>query len=157
MVGKKLIAHTTLDKGLCVCSVRWPEKTCPESFAYKGPSCGMMTAQTSMYFRQELSPFLFGDTPMENSGSAFLVQFTFMNFVGFRTPDYAMGLILIIRKLLPIKVGQERFSSWSNNSHDLMSRGCYFSIQTPDGICIVFGCWGCDQVHASFSALALPH
>jgi hypothetical protein len=105
LIGEKLTSHTTLDKGLCVCSGRWPEKTCPESFAYEGLSCGVMAAQTSMYFSQELSSLLFGDTPLENSGSAFLVQFTFMNFVGFRTPNYATGLILIIRKLLPIKVG----------------------------------------------------
>ena len=82
-----------------------------------------MTAQTSMYFRQELSSLLFGDAPLENSGSALLV-FSFVNFVGFRTPNYATGLILVIRKLLPIKVGQERFSPSSNNGHDLMRRRC---------------------------------
>ena len=65
----------------------------------------MMAAQTTMYFHQELSSLLFRDAPLENSGSALLVQFTLMNFVGFKTLNYVTGLILIIRKLLPIKVG----------------------------------------------------
>ena len=38
-----------------------------------------------------------------------------------------------------------------------MSRGFYFGIRTPDDICIVFGCWGCDQVSTGISALVLPY
>ena len=139
LIGEKLTPHTTLDKGLCVCLGRWPEETCPKGFAYEGPSCGMMAAQTSMYFRQELLSLLFKDAPLENSGSALLVQFTLMNFVGLRMLNYATSLILIIRKFLPIKVGQEGFGPRRNNSHDVMSRGHYFGIRTPDDICIVFG------------------
>ena len=38
-----------------------------------------------------------------------------------------------------------------------MSRGCYFDIRSPDGVCIVFDSWGCDQVRIAFSALTLLH
>ena len=109
MIGEELASNATLHKGLCVCSGRRPEETCPEGLAYKGPSCGMMVAQTNMYFSQELSSLLFEDAPLEDSSGTFLVQFAFMNFIGLRTSNYATGLILIIRKFLPIKVGQEGF------------------------------------------------
>ena len=65
----------------------------------------MMAAKTSMDFGQELPPLLFGDTSLKNSISAFLVEFSFVNFVGFGTSNYATGLILVIREFLPIKVG----------------------------------------------------
>ena len=107
---QKLTAHTTLGKGLSVCSSRGPEKTHPERLAYKGSSCGVMTAQASMYFYQELPSLLFGDTPLEDSGSALFVQFTLMHFEGFRAPNYASGFIIIVGKVLPIKVGQEWFA-----------------------------------------------
>ena len=80
-----------------------------------------------------------------------------MHFEGFRAPNNAPGFILIVGKLLPIKVGYEWFGPGSDNSHDLMSRGCYLDIPTPDDICNLFGRWGCDQVRTIFSALTLPY
>ena len=80
-----------------------------------------------------------------------------MNFIGFRTSNYATGLILIIRKFLSIELGQEGFGPWIYNCHDFMGGGCYSGTRTPDDIRIVFGCWGSDQVRTSSSALILPH
>ena len=95
-----------LDKVLCVCSGRRPIETCTEGLAYKGPSCGMVTTKTGMNFNQELLPFFLGDTCLKYSGSAFLVEFSVMNLVGFRAPDNAASLILILGELSLIKVGQ---------------------------------------------------
>ena len=105
MVGEKLASGAMLDKVLCVCSGRRPIKACTEGLAYKGPSCGVMAAEASMYFGQELLPLLFGDTSLKNSSSTFLVEFSFVNFVGFGASNYATGLILVIKELLPIKLG----------------------------------------------------
>ena len=90
-----------------------------------------MTTQASMYFCQELPSLLFGDAPLKDSGGALFVQFTLMHFEGFRAPNYAPSFILIVGELLHIKVGQECFGPWSDNSHDLMSRGCYLDIRPP--------------------------
>ena len=62
----------------------------------------MVPAQSEMDFSQELRPFLFGDAPLEHSGRTFLIEFPFMDFVGFRTPDDAACFILVIGELLPI-------------------------------------------------------
>jgi len=105
LIGEKLRTHTTLYKGLCVCSGRWPKEACAEGLTYEGPSCGVMATKTSMYFSQELPSLLFGDASLKDSSSTFLVEFTFVNFVGFRAPNYAPSLILVIREFLPIKVG----------------------------------------------------
>ena len=56
----------------------------------------MVPAESGMDFSQELPPFLFGDAPLEHSGRAFLIEFPFMDFVGFRAPHNAACLILII-------------------------------------------------------------
>ena len=77
----------------------------------------MMIAKTSMDFGQELPPLFFGDTSLKDSGSTFLVEFSFMNLVGFRASNDAMSLILVLRELPPIKVGQEGFSPWSYYRH----------------------------------------
>ena len=140
LISKKLASNTTLYEVLCICLGRGPKETCTEGLTYKGPSCGVMATKTSMYIGQEMSSLLFGDTSLKNSSSAFLVEFSFMNFVGFRASNYATGLILVLRELLPIKVGQEGFGPWSNNGHDFMAGGCYFGTRTPDDIRIVFDC-----------------
>ena len=62
----------------------------------------MVFAQSGMDFSQELPPFLFGDAPLEHSGRAFLIEFPFMDFVSFRTPDDAACFILVFGELLPI-------------------------------------------------------
>ena len=124
LVGEKLTSDAMLDKVLCICSGRWPIETCTEGLAYEGPGRGVVTTETGMNFSQELPPFR--DTSLKYSGSAFLVEFSVMNLVGFRTPDNAASLILILREFSPIKVGQEGFSPWGNDCHDEMGRRCYF-------------------------------
>ena len=84
---------------------RRPIKACMEVLAYKGLGCSVMTAESGMNFSQALPPFLFGDAPLKDSGSAFLIKLSLMDSVGFRSPHYAAGLILILRKFLPSKVG----------------------------------------------------
>ena len=73
-----------------------------------------MATEASMYFGQELLPLLFGDTSLKDSGGAFLVELSLVDFIDLRASDYATGLILIIRELLPIKVGQEGFGPWGD-------------------------------------------
>ena len=62
----------------------------------------MVPAQSGMDFSQELPPFLFGDAPLEHSGSAFLIKLSLMDLVGFRAPHNAMCLILVLGEFLPI-------------------------------------------------------
>ena len=50
LVGEKLASDATLDKVLCICSGRRQIETYTEGLTYKGPSCGMMAAKTSMDF-----------------------------------------------------------------------------------------------------------
>ena len=102
LVCKKLATDATLDKVLCVCSGRWPVETCTEGLAYKCPSYRMVTTECDMDFGQELPPFLSGDASLEHSGSTFLVEFPFMDFVSFRMPDDAVCFILVFGELLPI-------------------------------------------------------
>ena len=83
LIGEKLASYTTLDKVLCICSGRRPKETCTEGFTYKGPSRGVVTAETSMDFGQELPSLFFGDTSLKDSGSAFLVELSDMDLVGF--------------------------------------------------------------------------
>jgi hypothetical protein len=139
LIGEKLASDTALYKSLCICSGRRRKETCTEGFTYEGPSGDVMATETSMYFGQELPSLLFGDTSLKNSSSTFLAEFSFMNLVGFRASNYATGLILVLRELPPIKVGQEGFGPWSNDSHDYMGGRCHFGARAPDDIAIVFG------------------
>ena len=84
LICKKLATDTVLDKVLCVCPGCRPVETYAESLAYERPSCGMVAAESGMNFGQELPPFLFGDTPLEHSGSAFLIKLSLVDLVGFR-------------------------------------------------------------------------
>ena len=52
LVGEKLATNAMLDKVLCVCSGCRPVETCTEGLAYKAPSCGVVAAESSMYFGQ---------------------------------------------------------------------------------------------------------
>ena len=97
LVGEKLASDATLDKVLCICSGRRPIETCTEGLAYKGPGCGVVAAESSMDFCQKLPPFRFVDTPLKDSGSAFLIKLSLMDLVGFRSPHYAASLILVLR------------------------------------------------------------
>ena len=100
LIGKELATNAMLEKVLCVCSGRRPIETCTEGLAYKGSGYGVMTAESGMDFCQKLPPFLFGDAPLKDSGSAFFVQFSLMDPVGLGSPYYAACLILVLRKFL---------------------------------------------------------
>ena len=134
LIGEKLASDTTLDKVLCICSGRRPIETCTEGLTYKGPSRGVVTTETGVNFGQELSSLFFGDTSLKYSGSAFLVKFSLVNFVGFRASHNVVCLILILREFSPIKVGQEGFGPWGNDCHYEMGRRCYFGGWAPDDI-----------------------
>ena len=97
LVGEKLASDAMLDEVLRVCSARWPIKTCAEGLAYKGPSCGIVAAKSSMNFCQKLSSFLFGDAPLKYSGSAFLINLSLVDLVGFRLPHNATCLVWVLR------------------------------------------------------------
>ena len=77
----------------------------------------MATIETDMNFSQELPPLFLGDTSLKYSGSAFLVEFSVVNLVGFQAPNNAACLILILMEFSPIKVGQEGFGPWGDNNH----------------------------------------
>ena len=101
MVCKKLATGAALDQVLCVCPGRRPIKTCTEGLTYKGPGCGMVAAKSGVNFCQKLLPFLFGDAPLKDFGSAFSIQLSLVDLVGFRSPHYAACLTLVLRKFLP--------------------------------------------------------
>ena len=126
LVGEELASNATLDKVLCIRSGRRPIEPCTEGLANKGPSCGMVPAETGVNLSQELPPLLLGDTSLKDSGSAFLIKLSVANLVSLQTPDNAAGLILILGKFLPIEVGQEGFGPWGNDCHNEMGRWCYF-------------------------------
>ena len=118
LVGEKLASDAMLDKVLCICLGHRPIKTCTDGLSYKCPSRRVVTTETGMNFSQELPPLFLRDTSLKYSGSAFLVEFSVVNLVGFRAPDNAESLILILREFSPIKVGQEGFGPWGNECHD---------------------------------------
>ena len=102
MVGEKLASEATLDKVMCIFSGHRLIETCTECLAYKGPSCSVVAAKSSMNFCQNLPPFLFGDAPLKDSGSAFLIKLSLVDLVGFRAPHNATCLILVLGEFLPI-------------------------------------------------------
>ena len=102
MVCKKLATDAALDQVLCIYPGRRPIKTCTEGLVYKGPGYGVMAAESGMDFCQKLPPFLFGDAPLRDSGSAFLIKLSLVDSVGFGSPHYAACLILVLGKFLPI-------------------------------------------------------
>ena len=101
MVCKKLATNAAFNEVLYVCSGRRPVETCMEGLAYKGPSCGVVAAKSSMNFCQKFPPFLFGDAPLKDSGSAFLIKLSLVDLVGFRPPHNATCLIWVLREFLP--------------------------------------------------------
>ena len=101
LIGKELASNAMLDKVLCIRSSRRPIKPCTEGLANKGPSCGVVTAESGMNFCQEIPPILFGDAPLKYFGSAFLIKLSLMDLIGFRSPHYAACLVLVLGKFLP--------------------------------------------------------
>ena len=73
LVSEKLASYAAVHEVLCVCLGCGPKETRAEGFTYKGPGCGMMDAKTNVYFSQELSSLVFGDTSLKDPGSTFLV------------------------------------------------------------------------------------
>lgn len=101
MISKELASDASLDQVLSICPGRRPIKSCTEGLAYKGPGCGVVLAESGMNFSQKIPPFLFGDTPLKDSGCAFLIKLSLMDLIGFRSPHYAAGLVLVLGKFLP--------------------------------------------------------
>ena len=102
LVCEKLSTDGMLNEVRCVCSDCRLVETCTKGLSYKGPSCGVVTAESSMNFGQELPPFLFRDTSLEYSGSAFIIKLSLVDLVGFRAPHNATCLILVLWEFLPI-------------------------------------------------------
>ena len=117
MVCKKLATGASLDQVLSVRPGRRPIKAYTEGLAYKGPGCSVMTAESGMNFSQEIPPLLFGDAPLKDSGSAFLIKLSLVDFIGFRSPHYAACLILVLGEFLPSKVGEEWFCPRGDDDH----------------------------------------
>ena len=101
MICKELATGATLDQVMCICPGRWPIESCTEGLAYKELSYRVMTAESDMNFSQAVPPFLFGDAPLKDSSSAFLIKLSLMDPVGLRLPHYAACLILVLWKFLP--------------------------------------------------------
>ena len=95
MICKKLATGTALDQVLCIYPGRRPIESCTEGLAYKSPGCGVVAAESGVNFYQKVLPFLFGDAPLKDSGSAFLIKLSLVDLVGFRSPHCAASLILV--------------------------------------------------------------
>ena len=102
LIGKELATDTVSDKVLCIRSGCRPVEACTEGLADKCPSRSVVPAESGMDFSQELPPFLFGDASLEHFGRTFLIEFPFMDFVGFGLPHDATCFILVLGELLPI-------------------------------------------------------
>ena len=96
MICKELATGAMLDQVLCICPGRWPIESCTEGLAYKSSGCGVMTAESGVNFYQKVPPLLFGDAPLKDSCSAFLIKLSLVDLVGFRSPHYAVCLILVL-------------------------------------------------------------
>ena len=72
LICKELATGAMLDQVLCIFPGRWPIESCTVGLAYKSPGCGVVTAESGVDFCQKVPPFLFGDAPLKDSGSAFL-------------------------------------------------------------------------------------
>ena len=101
MICTELATGAMLDQVLCICPGRWPIESCREGLAYKSSGCSVMTAESGVNLCQKVPPFLFGDAPLKDSGCAFLVKLSLMDLIGFRSPHYAAGLVLVLGKFLP--------------------------------------------------------
>ena len=80
-----------------------------------------------------------------------------MDFLSLRALNYATGFCLIIRELVPSKVGEERFSPWGDYIHDFVGRWCYLGARTPDYIRAMFGIWGYGRILNCVATIVLPH
>ena len=76
-----------------------------------------MTAESGMNFSQKVPPLLFGDAPLKDFGSAFLIKLSLVDSVGLGSPHYAVCLILVLGEFLPSKVGEEWFCPQGDDGH----------------------------------------
>ena len=120
LVCEKLATGASLDQVLSVRLGRRPIKACTESLPYKGPSFSVVATESGMNFSQQVPPFLFGDAPLKDSGSAFLIKLSLVDFIGFRSPHYAACLILVLGEFMPSKVGDEWFCPRGDDGHYYM-------------------------------------
>ena len=100
MICKELATGAALDQVMCICLGCWPIESCTEGLAYKSRGCGVVTAESGVNLCQKIPPFLFGDAPLKDSGSAFLIKLSLMDLVGFRPLHNAMCVIWVIREFL---------------------------------------------------------
>ena len=89
LICKELATGATLGQVLCICPGRWPIESCTEGLVYKSLGCGVITVVSGVNFCQKIPPFLFGDAPLKDSSSAFLIKLSLVDLVGFRSPHYA--------------------------------------------------------------------
>ena len=66
-----------------------------------------------MDFSQEIPPLLFGDAPLKDSGCAFLIKLSLVDLVGFRSPYYAVGLILVFGEFGSVHGAVTAIISWA--------------------------------------------
>ena len=66
------------------------------------PGLRVMTAESGVNFYQKIPPFLFGNAPLKDSGSAFIIKLSLVDLVGFRASHDATCLILVLGEFLLI-------------------------------------------------------
>ena len=84
-----------------------------------------------MDFSQEIPPFLFGDAPLKDSGSAFLIKLSLVDSVGFGSPHYAACLILVLGEFLPSEVGEEWFCPRGDEAIIMWAEGVISLAEPP--------------------------
>ena len=72
LIGKELASDAMLDKVLCIRSCHRSIKPCMESPTNKGPSYGVVLAESGINFSQEPPPLFLRYTSLKDSGGAFL-------------------------------------------------------------------------------------
>ena len=77
----------------------------------------MVNTESGVNLGQEEPPLFLGVTSLKNSGSAFLIKLSLVDFVGFGSLHYATCLILVLGEFLPSKVGEEWFCPWGDDGH----------------------------------------
>ena len=88
LVGKELASDAMLDKVLWVSSGRRLIETCTKGLTYKVPSHGVVTTETGMNF-SHCCPSSSEIHLLKYCGSAFLVELSVVDLVGFRTMQQA--------------------------------------------------------------------
>ena len=94
--------------------------------------------------------------PLKDSGSAFLIKLSLVDFVGFGSSHYAACLVLVLGEFLPNKVGEEWFCPRGDDGHYYVGQRCYFIGRASD--CVrMFGVGQCSWVRAVIVRLPFPY